>query len=74
MDSEVFLRVHMIYNLTLDDKVFESERVRADKEQLLEDAQVRKRNKFVNLLTQFSNMNIMPTANIDLMNVHEKNK
>ena len=38
LDPEVFLRVHMIYNLTYDLNVFESERVRADKEQYLEDS------------------------------------
>lgn len=44
-----------------------------EKEQDMEDSQYRKRNSHLNMLTSFTNMHSIPTQNIDLMNVHEKN-
>ena len=39
----------------------------------MEDSQYRKRNSYLNMLTSFTNMHAIPTRNLDLMNVHEKN-
>jgi hypothetical protein len=73
LDKDVYLRLHIINNFTFDDDVLESDADLMMREQEMEDGQSVKRNSYLNLLTQFTNMHPVPTHNIDLANIHEKN-
>ena len=73
LDKDVYLRIHLINNFTFDKESTLTEEERMEKEQDMEDSQYRKRNSYLNMLTSFTNMHSIPTQNIDLMNVHEKN-
>lgn len=76
LDSEVYLRIHLISCFTFDRK-FElahsvDEEIR-QRESVMEAHQLRKRNSFLDLLTAFTSEHPVPTQNADLINVHEKN-
>lgn len=44
------------------------------RENIMESNQVKKRNCFLDFLTNYTHMYPIPTQNVNLINVHEKNK
>ena len=73
LDPEIFLRIHVINNFTFDDEIFDTDADMMMKEQEMEDGQSVKRNSYLKLVTNFTNNHPIPTENIDLINIHEKN-
>jgi len=60
LDPEVFLRVHVI-NRILYKQIHISQDERSRREQMMEDAQIKKKNSFLGMITQFTNMHTVPT-------------
>ena len=73
MEPDVFLRIHVINNFTFDEDYFETEADMMLKEREMEENQSYKRNSYLKLMGQFTNLHPVPTQNIDFMNIHQKN-
>ena len=76
LDSEeVVLRVHQITSLCYDNNApSETEEERYMKSLEMEDQQFKKRNKYADFLAAYSSKHPLPTQNVELMHIHQKNQ
>lgn len=77
LEPDVYLRVHLITSFSYDKQFILRHSVEEEiklRENQLELNQMRKKNSFLDFLTNFTQDHAMPTKNVNLISVHEKNK